>query len=163
MWLREKDFTIRLGGNVYIDTPVMVAFDGQSLFTVVRQEDGYLGIDFEVNSANGTKVASVKRNNIYLGDKDAYALEGEPERLRLISKPSNDALVDIRKNASSAPAELDVSVRSYLPDRRLMDLGPNTSNLGGIRMTGCVLKNCGIGIAVSSSGGVALCVALGSR
>ena len=132
MWLQEKEFSIKLGGNFFVNVPTLVAFEGESLFAVRRQDDGYLGIDFEVYSETGEKIASVKKNNIHLGNKDAYALDGDADSMRLVSKSSDQNLVEIKKRLAAAPVELDVSVQTYLPDGRLMDLSPDSSNLGGI-------------------------------
>ena len=48
MWLKEREFKIRLGGNTYINVPTLIAFRSEALFTVHRQEEsGQLGIDCE--------------------------------------------------------------------------------------------------------------------
>ena len=53
-------------------------YKGQTLFTLKRHENGELGIYFELHDANGTHIASVKRNQIYTtaGQKEIYSMEG---------------------------------------------------------------------------------------
>jgi len=157
MQLIDNNFSVKLGGNIYVNVPILIAFDNAQLFTLSRLNDGYLGIDFEVYNDSGKKIASVKRNNIYFGDKKSYKLDGDADHLALSSTDSGVILVEIRKRAAAAPVELDVSVRSYLPSGKLMDLGPNMSNLGGLRMIGNVFQGCRIGISISSDGSVGLC------
>ena len=149
MWLREKEFVIRLGGNTYIDVPILIAFKGIPIFGVVRQDDGYLAMDFEVFSSTGERIAAVKRNNIYIADRDKYRLDGDADRLRLIEKGTEPkTLVDITKGAAAEPVEIKVSVRSFLPNGQLMDLGPNESNLGGIKLVNNIIQRCSVGIAI---------------
>jgi len=148
MWLAETEFRIRLGGNTYINVPVLIAYKGDPLFAVTRQEDGQIGIDFQVFNAKGKKVASVRRNNIYFGDKAFYQLDGDADSVTLKERASGAVLVDIKKRGKATPAELDISVRSYVPSGQLLDLGPDTSNLGGLQMRECVIQNCGVGIAM---------------
>jgi hypothetical protein len=45
--------------------------------------------------------------------------------------------------------ELDVSLKSYLPDGRLIDLGPETSNIGDAGTPHCIFRNLGTGIAIN--------------
>lgn len=149
MYLREKEFHIRLGGNTYIDVPTLIAFKGEPLFGVFRQEDGYLAVDFQVYDKTGTKVASIRRNAIYFGDKEAYEIDaGSQDHTSLKDKRSDIILVDIKKRQDAAPAELDVSVRTYLPNGQLLDLGPDSTNLGGIRMSGNTFMRSAVGIGI---------------
>jgi hypothetical protein len=149
MWLKEKEFTIRLGGCLFIDQPILIAFQDEPLFGVVRHEDGQLGIDFEVFDAGRNKLATVKRNQIYSTHKDRFKLEGSADQISMIDVSSGDVLVDIKKRVAAAPAELDVSVRTYLPDGRQMILGPQFSNIAGIFLAGNTFKsNRGAGVNI---------------
>lgn len=148
MWLREGEFRIRPGGNTYINVPTLIAFKGGPLFAVFRQEDGYLGIDFEVYDSQGKQVASIRKNNVYSGDTEAYTVEGSQDRTYLKEKSSGRILVDLKKRQDAAPSELDVSVRTYLPNGQLLDLGPHSSNLGGVRMTDNIFQGLPVGIAI---------------
>jgi hypothetical protein len=57
MWLKEREFKIRLGGNTYINVATLIAFRGEPLFTVRRQEEsGQVGIDCEVYDASGRRL-----------------------------------------------------------------------------------------------------------
>ena len=142
VWLAERHFKIKLGGNFFTNCPVLVAFDRRPLFGVTRSEEGLLGIDFEVFNATGVKIASVKRNNIYCADKDAYQVEGSASYIALRDKTTQVPLVRITKGPDAAPVELEVSVSSYLPDGRILDLGPEVSNYANwFQMDGMTLQD----------------------
>jgi hypothetical protein len=87
MWLREKEFSIRLGGNTFINIGKLMTFNGESLFDIRRHEDsGEVGIDFDVYDKSGEKLAAVKRNNVYFGDKARFDLTRTESRITLISR-----------------------------------------------------------------------------
>ena len=151
MWLQEGEFHVRLGGNTYINCHTLIAFNDESLFTLSRQEDGTLGIDFQVFDSSGNKVASIKKNNVYLGDKEAYETGGGPDDTYLRVKATGRILAHVKKRQESAPAELDVSLSTYLPDGRPLELDQFGTNLGGVHMTGSTISNCSVGIAIGGA------------
>jgi hypothetical protein len=60
MWNIESEFSVKLGGNTYINTPNLVVYKGQSLFKIYRSEsEGILGIDFDVFNSQKRRVATV--------------------------------------------------------------------------------------------------------
>ena len=150
MWSVEKEFKVKLGGNFYVDTPVLVAFKGESLFTLKRHdENGYLGIYFEILDKFGAKIASVKRNEIYFGDKSAYQIDGSANRYVLSERESGRVICDIKRREDAHPSELDVSVRLYLPNGFLFDATPEQTNLPGRNIIrGCTITNCAVGIGI---------------
>ena len=150
MWEIEDKFKVRIGGNTYIDTPNIIVYKGQSLFALKRHsENGYLGIYFEIYDANGKHVASVKRNEIYFGDKNAYTIEGSMDRYILTERSSGRVVCDIKRRTAAHPAELDVSAQLYTPNGFLFNATPEKTNLGGIVMSGNTIIGCGAGIVIS--------------
>ena len=149
MWLKEREFKIRLGGNTYINVPTLIAFRSEALFTVHRQEEsGQLGIDCEVYDAGGNKVASIRRNNICVGDAQSFEVTRSDDRISLTDKRTGSILADVRKHGQALPVELDVSVRTYAPDGSLLDLSPDHSNIRTNVFVGCTIENCPIGIGL---------------
>jgi len=148
MWLKETKFSVRLGGNTFTNCPVLIRYKDEPLFSLVRSEDGLLAINLQVYDAARRKIATVKHNTIYFGDQSAFSLEGDADRLALIAKASGAVLVDIRKRAAATAAELDVSVRTYLPNGRILDLGPNSTNVGGVHIGHIVIDGCAVGIQI---------------
>lgn len=150
MWIGENEFDVRLGGNNYINTPVLISYKGESLFAISRNEGGYLGIDFEVYDSKGQKIASVKKNKIYphKDHKNDYELVVSNDVMTLREKGTGRTIAVVRRR-KAATAELDVTVSTYLPDGQKIDLGPDTSSIRGNRITGSVFKDCGVGIAIN--------------
>jgi len=150
--MKENEFSVKLGGNTYINTPVLISYQGTPLFTVSRNEGGYLAIDFEVYDASRHKITSVKKNKIYphKDHKANYALEGAAgtgDTLALIDKDTGKSIVEIKRR-SAATEELDVSVSTFLPNGTLLLLGPDSSNIKGNQFTGCTFKNSNVGILI---------------
>jgi hypothetical protein len=135
----EKNFKVRLGSNSYINMDILVAYRGTSLFDLKRHdENGYLGIYFEIYDEHGKHVASVKRNEIYYGDKTAYKIDGSQTRYVFSERASGRVLCDVSRYEDAHPAELDVSVHLYTPSGFLFDAAPTQTNLP----RGNVIRNC---------------------
>jgi hypothetical protein len=149
MWLKEDKFTVQLGGNKYINTPVIISFRGEPLFTLYRNQGGDLGIDFEIYNASRQKIAAVKKNNIYphKDHKPSLSLDGTDDSLRLIDKDTGKVIAEIKKR-QAATEELDVSVTTFLPDGVLLIADPNGTNLGGTQISGCAFEGMNAAIAI---------------
>lgn len=149
MWEIENHFKVRIGGNLYIDTPNIITYKDESLFTLKRHDEtGYLGIYFEIHDAAGKHIASVKRSEIYSGDKEAYRIDGSLNRYIFTERASGKVICDIKKREAAHPAELDVSVQLYTPSGFLFNATPEQTNLGGIVMRGCTFVSCGTAFAI---------------
>ena len=151
MWEVEENFIVRLGGNTYINVPTLVAFKGESLFTLKRHdENGYLGIYFDIYDSKGKKIAVVRRNEIYSGDKSAYQIDGASDRYLFSEKATGRVICDIKRYEAAHPAELDVSVHLYTPTGFLFDATPEQTNLPRFNvLRGNTFENCQTGIALS--------------
>jgi hypothetical protein len=151
MWLKEKEFSVKLGGNTYINVSVLIAFKGTPLFTIYRSEDdGQVAIDFELYDANRQKIASIRKNNIYLdpGNKAEYLLDGTADVIALIEKSSGKRVVEIKKR-QAATEELDVSLSTYLPDGQLLTADPDKTSLQRMELAGNMIKGAKVGIAIN--------------
>jgi hypothetical protein len=151
MWAVPEHFRVRIGGNIYIDTRVLIEAHGVPLITLKRHDDnGYLGIYFDIYDASGEKLASVKRNEIYPAKRtaDSYRVDGSADRVSFIEKATSRVLCDIKKRDAAGENELDVSVRLYTSKGVLIDATPGGTNLGGAHVIGCVIRNCNVGIAI---------------
>jgi hypothetical protein len=58
-------------------------------------------------------------------------------------------LAHIKKN-DATDLELDVSVRTYLPDGRFLDAGPDSCTLPGLFTKGNVMEDCAVGIGINA-------------
>lgn len=68
-------------------------------------------IDFDVYDQQGDKVATVRRNEVYMGNKADYTINGTMNRYTVTENATGTVICDIRKRADAEPAELEVSVR----------------------------------------------------
>lgn len=150
MWTIEDHFKVIIGGNTYIDVPNLVVYKEQTLFTLKRSDDnGQLGIYFELYNAKGTHVASVKRNQIYPtpGQRDLYSIEGSQDVYVLRENATAQIACRICRKPTT-PVELEVSVRLYTPDGFLFDATPTSTSVGRTVFEGCVIRSCAIGINI---------------
>src|SRR5579883_66592 len=130
-------------------SPTSLMYNGEPLFTVRRRdEDGDLAIDCDVYASDGEKIASIRRNNGYPGDKAKYTVDRTDTQITLKNSESGEVLVTIKKHGEALPAELNVSVRTYLPDGRLLDAGPDSCTLPGLFMAGNHFEDCPVGVAI---------------
>ena len=148
MWKVEKEFSIRLGGNTYIDTPNLIVYKGTSIFQVRRSDqDGILGIDFDVFDVSGKRVATFKKGVVVQGDGENYAIESSHEAYSVKETSTGRVIARVQRRGVQG-AEMDVQVRMYLPNGFLLDAGPLATNLGGVTMKGNTFKSCGAGISI---------------
>jgi len=149
MWYVEKDFKIILGSNTYINTPNLVMYKGRSLFTVKRSDNtGLLGINFDVYDKKGTKVATIRNGIVVQGDKEDYNIREGMDHYSVTEQTTGRTICDIRKRRESPNAELEVSVRLYMPDGFLLDATPEQTNIGGNVIKSCTFRDCKAAIVI---------------
>ncbi len=142
----ETDFKIRLGGNVYVRTPNLIAYGMLPLFRVYRRDsDGRLGIDFEIYDQSQKKVGVVRNGVVVDGAADYEIQDGATEK-SIRSKASGEVLARISRLTPGA--ELEIWVKTYLPNGQLLDAGPNKTNLGGSGMSGISIVDFNVGINI---------------
>jgi len=149
MWNVENKFSVKLGGNIYINTPNLVVYKGQALFRIYRSEsDGILGIDFDVFNASGNRVATFRKGVVVQGDGNNYLIKTGHDAYEVTEKASGRLIASVKRRGGQN-TEMEVSVHLYTPDGFLFDATPTHTNVGGIMMTGCVIENCGAGIVIT--------------
>jgi hypothetical protein len=147
MWKVETEFAVRLGGNTYINTPNLIVYKGTPVFRIRRSDDGTLGIDFDVFDAKGQRVATFAKGIVVQGDEANYKIESGHETYSVTERSSGRVVARVQRRGVQG-AELDVHVHMYLPNGFLLDAGPKATNLGGVTLSGNVIKSCGAGIAI---------------
>ena len=154
-WLREDRYKIRLGGNIFLNVQTLIAYDNKPIFEIRRrEEDGRLGVDCSIYDSDGSKIASVHRNNVHLTGSGQFELTRSLGRITLRNKKSQANLAEIVIGGYV----LDVSLRTYLPNGQLLDLGPKGSTLPGLLMAGSEIRNFRVGIAIDPNGRTRLAV-----
>lgn len=149
MWKIETEFEVKLGGNTYINTPNLVVYKGEPLFKIYRSEsDGILGIDFDVFDSSGKRIATFRKGIVVQGDAENYDIKTGHDEYSVTENSSGRLVASVKRRGVHG-AELEVTVHLYTPDGFLFDASPSQTNVGGIRMTGCIIKDCGAGIVIA--------------
>ena len=150
MWSVPQSFKVKLGGNYYIDCGSLIDFSGSPLFTLKRrEEDGLLGIDFDIYDATKKKIATVRRGTIVDGDRTAYDFVHGAHHYQVKDKKDGRVICDIKRAGQSEDSELEVSVDLFTPSGFHLIAGPNATNIGGIVISGNTSVKCGVGISVN--------------
>ncbi len=150
MWEKPKNFKIKIGGSYFIDCENLITYHGESLFRRIerRDNDGKIGLDFDVYDNKGHKVATIRRGNVVEGDKDAYQIEHLADCHRVTEKSTGKVLVEINK--SPPDADIAISVSMYMPDGFLLEATPDSLNIESTMMIGCTIERCKTAIGIGS-------------
>lgn len=145
MWYKEDNFSVKIGGNTYINTPTIIMYKGESIFTIKRSEGSdLLGIDFDIYGKSGKKLASVRKGRIYQENRHLYDVRVTEDQYILIDRLNNKVVCNIRKRAlADDSVELDVMVQLYTKDGYFIDATPEKTILGGkeIELQGLTFTN----------------------
>ena len=150
MWSVPQSFKVKLGGNFYIDCDSLIDFRGSPLFALKRrEEDGLLGIDFDIYDATKKKVATVRRGTIVDGDRENYEIVHGAHHYVVREKKTGRVICEIKRQSQAVDSELEVSVDMFTPSGFHLMAGPEKTNLGGITIRGGTIAKCRVGISVN--------------
>lgn len=148
MWKMEKEFVVKLGGVTYINTPNLIVCKGQSLFRIRRSEnEGILGIDFDMYDSKGAKVATVANAIVVQGDKTKYTITTGHDEYTVKENSTGRLIASIKRRGVQG-AELEVSVDLYTPSGFHLMATPTKTNIGNLTLGVGVIKDCGAGIVI---------------
>lgn len=148
MWQVESKFAVRLGGNTYINTPNLIVCNGTPVFRIRRNDDdGMLGVDFDVFDSKGQRIAPFAKGVVVQGDQANYQIHSGHDVYSVTERSTGRVIARVQRRDVQG-AEIDVSVHMYLPNGFLLDAGPQETNLGGMTVSGSTFENCGAGIAI---------------
>jgi hypothetical protein len=148
MWKIEKTFSVRLGGNKFINVPDLIVYKGDSLFQLRRGDDGTLGIDFKVHDANHNRIATFVKGIVVEGDAEKYDVKSGHMEYVVTEKASGNTVARVQRRGVEG-AELDVWIKTFLPNGVLLDATPDSLKIGNVvQISGSTMKNCRVGIAL---------------
>jgi hypothetical protein len=149
MWKVETNFSVHLGGNIYINTPNLIVYKGTPIFRIRRSEnDGILGIDFDVYDKGGKRIATFAKGIVVQGDAANYTIQSGHDAYSVTERSTGRVIARVQRRGVEG-AELDVHVHMYLPDGFLLDAGPYATNLGSNTVIGNTFRNRPAGIAIN--------------
>ena len=150
-WIVPEHFKVIIGGNTYIDCPVIIDYKGQSLFELRRSDtDGYLGINFDLYGSEGKRVGTV-RNALFVPPvPEGYSVQFGANHYTLTEDATGRVICDIKlRYEAQSDAEIEVAAEMYMPDGFLLRFTPEQTNLGGITLRGNIFRNCGAAIKIN--------------
>ena len=107
-----------------------------------------LGIDFDVISSSGERIATVRNSIVVQGDTSKHTIRIGNEEYSVIENKSGRVIVNVRRRNVTG-SELDVSVYLFTKDGFLIDASPTQTNIKGNTFTGCVMQDCQTGLAIN--------------
>jgi len=149
-WKVESNFKVKVGGNIFINTPNLIVYREEPLFKMYRStSDGLLGIDFDIYNNRGDKVATVRKGMIVVGNENDFSIVKEFDHYTITEKLSGRSICGIKKRGKAGEVELDLSVYMYTKNGFLFDATPTGINVGGNFLSGNIFigKDAGILIA----------------
>ena len=150
-WIVPEHFKVIIGGNTYIDCPVIIDYKGQSLFELRRSDtDGYLGINFDLYGSEGKRVGTV-RNALFVPPvPKGYSVRLDADHYILTEDATGRVICDIKlRQEAQSDAEIEVAAEMYMPDGFLLRLTPEQTNLGDSTSRGNIFRNCAAAINIS--------------
>lgn len=165
-WLR-KDLLAVVGGNFYYETPRIITIDNIDLVSLVRDEDGYLRLNVNMLSLEPDERIIIEENS-WENIGSPLDLRSPPQGKELeISYHNGDYLylrfielqsfeqaqqryeTDVFKDITFPITAVEVNMT--IAGTRI-ELTPISSQLVGIKMTGCLSSHCGGGVVIQNSG-----------
>ena len=143
-----QKFEVKLGGNVYIDTPRLIVSKGAPLLQLRRNASGgILEMDLDVFDESGRRTAVFRNGNLARGDSGAYIVTTRHDEYRVTERCSGRAVVIGKRRLASG--DVHVWVEMYTPRGFLFVATPTEMNVkDGVQATGAVIKDGQNGIVI---------------
>lgn len=152
MWKIEEHFKVIIGTNTFIDVPNILCYNGEPIFTLERNDDGLLGISFDVFEKTGKRVATIRENRIVQGDEQNYIFTREMYKYEVTDKSTGEVICSIRRGPEATGSELYVTVNLYMPDGFLAAFTPTGTNIKHFFLKDCTFKGVRIGFNLGKNG-----------
>ena len=143
-----EKFQVRLGGNIYINTPRMIVYKGAPLFQLRRNHnEGMLEVDFDVFDASGRRVSVFRKGIVARGESAPFMITAHHNEYRVNQRASGRAIVIVKWHFGSG--DLDVWLELYTPSGFLIVASPTETNLqSGGQLTRSWIKDARNGMVV---------------
>jgi len=150
-WVVPEHFKVMIGGNTYIDCPVIIDYKGQSLFELRRSNtDGYLGINFDLHGSDGKRVGTVRNAQFVPPVPEGYSVRPGADHYILTEDATGRVVCDIKlRQEAQRDAEIEVAAEMYMPDGFLLRFTPEQTNLGRTTFRGNIFRNLGAAIKIN--------------
>lgn len=150
-WQVPEHYNVIIGGCTITDCTKLVEYKGKRLFSLYRSDNnGFLGIDFDLYDALGTKLATI-RHSQFVGNKEpkGYKLDGGPDHYVLIEEGTGRLVCELKlRNQAPGQAEIEVTGEMYMPDGELLHLTPTELTFKNMTLSNVTIEKTG-GFAIS--------------
>ena len=151
--------------NTFINVPVILKYEDTNLIEVVKEEQLGFTTQIPIYHNDGTYLAKVKGNRMYLTDDGKKAgLKIEKLEGLWVCKMENQTMFEIEHGTGDsfkATAELYTPDGYFVrctdsPSPNLIDTNGNALQIGGIMMSGNTFNGCEVGIWLRQNGSCAI-------
>src|SRR5690606_12622252 len=126
----QEHFIVRLGGNDYLDTPNLVAYKGEPILKVTRdQNSDELAVEAEIFDSNGRCKAVVHGTELVRGDPESVEIRSTANNYSIRDRETDRVVCEIRRRASKQKMDLDISLLMHTPDGFLIHANPAQCNV----------------------------------
>lgn len=126
-----KDFTTRIAGNYYRNTPNLLVWSGTPILSVDRdRRTGELKVKFAIYDAKGRRRALVRNSKIEDGSADDYAVSMTESNFEVRDKETGRTMCKLQRCRASRDMDLDAFVLTHAPDGFFIHASPVQTNLG---------------------------------
>lgn len=149
-WKVESHFKVKIGGNIFINTPNLIVYREEPLFKMYRStSDGLLGIDFDIYNNSGDKVTTIRKGMIVAGNEKDFSIVKEFDHYTITEKLSGRIICGIKKREEAGEVELDLSVYMYTKNGFLFDATPTGINVSSNLISGNIISGLDVGILIA--------------
>lgn len=163
-WMRRELLAV-VGGNFYLDTPVILEFRREKAIWFERDDEGHFLLNVRMLTTTGEPRTRIE-NNFWVLRGSPADVEAPPSgrRVRVRYDNGDEIAIEffevqgaddlVRRYASARPREWGVDfpitaveVRSNAAGSNFW-FGPDSAQLGGITMTGCFMRSVGVAVSI---------------
>jgi len=150
-WKVEENFKVKIGNNIFINTPNIVMYGEEPLFKIYRStSDGLLGIDFDIYDERGIKVATIRKGMIVDGNEDDFIFVRNFDHYTIIEKTSKRIICDLKKREMAGEVELELNLKTYTKKGFLFEATPEGMNIESNFLSGNIIKDGQVGIFIDA-------------
>lgn len=125
-----ENFTTRLGGNLYRNTPNLIVCKDEPILRVEREpKTGEVQVDLAIFDAKGREKALIEANSIARGDEDEFDVLMTEQSFTVREVETERTICSLQRCSDNKSMDVDVFVLMHAPDGFFIHANPAQSNL----------------------------------
>jgi hypothetical protein len=141
---KEPECAVNIGGNYYINCKHIILFKEQDILSISNSKGDTIGVNFDVFSIDGKKVAEVESGRLLEGDKSLYSIKTTPSEFSFIEIATKRIICFVKKVSDNEKYDCvyEVYVDMNMPDGSNFQCTTETTNNPMLNlMQGNVFRN----------------------